>query len=593
MLARQVRQGKLPSVDERVPEEPLVVVPLEETGTYGGTWHRVMKGTSDFHAYGRCVYDQILRWALNPRDGIKPGLAKEWSLSEDGKVFTLRLRKGLKWSDGHPFTTDDIVFWWEMIAKDPNLSIIPREWSLGGKPMEMIQRDALTLELRFNKPFPLAECYLAFKGNQWPLAFERNGFFAPRHYLEKYLPTADESVRTEDASYALFERKANDFNPERPVMSAWKPVEWAPGSHLLAVRNPYYWKVDPDGNQLPYVDRLEMEICLNPEMINFRAISGRLPMQLRHISPANVELLREFADKRNYRILKYETTMRGCVMPNLAYPNDDFIRKMFQDKRFRIALSLAIDRNMIAKLLARGYCEPGGIGMFKTSPYYVPVDDLPNYCVYDPQQANKLLDDVGLSKKNEQGYRLRPDGKPLSLIIEKAGEGPGALEIVRSNWEAVGIKTSLKYEQRTLYFQRVTKSGEHMIGTWGQECVFPLIVPHRWFATNLWDEWGHHWARWFLSDGKRGPEPPEAVKRVQQIEGELYRATSHEVRIKLFRELARSYADNMWVIPTTERAINVGVCLKNFRNVPQTGVSSWVVMTPGNLNPETFFFKKD
>jgi peptide/nickel transport system substrate-binding protein len=593
MLTRLVRQGKLPPVEERLPDEPLVVKPLEEIGSYGGTWHRVMKGSSDFHAYGRCVYEQMLRWAPNPREGIRPGLVKAWKLSEDGKVFTLSLRKGLKWSDGHPFTTDDIVFWWEKIAQDPNLSAVPREWSLGGKPMRMVRRDEITLELRFHKPFPLAEKYLAFKGNQWPLAFERAGFFAPKHYLEKYLPTADHSVRRKDASYAEFERRASDFNVDRPVMSAWKPAEWAPGSHLLAVRNPYYWKVDTAGNQLPYLDRIEMEICLNPEMINFRAVSGRLPMQLRHLSTANVELFREFAARRNYRILRYEDSSRPCLMLNLAYPGDRFIRELFQDRRFRIALSLAMDRRLICRLLARGYAQPGGIGLFESSPHYVPTGDFPNHCVYDPQRAGTLLDEMGLTRRDSDGYRLRPDGNPISLIIEKSGTGSGSLEVVTANWKAVGIKTSVKYEARTLYFQRVTKNGEHMIGCWGLECVFPLIVPHRWFATNLWGEWGHHYARWYLTGGRKGTEPPPKVRRIQQIQGELYGATNQEDRNRLFREMFRSYAENMWVIPISERAVQVGVCAQNFRNVPETGTYSWVLMTPGNLNPETFFFKRD
>jgi peptide/nickel transport system substrate-binding protein len=485
------------------------------------------------------------------------------------------------------------MFWWEKIAHDPNLSGMPREWAPDGKPMGLEQVDKNTLILRFSKPNPLAEQYLAFKGHQWPLVFERAGFFAPRHYLEKYLPTADRSVRSEEASYALFELKAGDFNIDRPVMSAWKPVEWVPGSHLVAERNPYYWKVDPAGNQLPYVDRIEMEIFLNPEMINFRAISGRLPMQSRHLGIQNIELLREFAQKRNYRITEYESTGRSCIMLNLEFPEDETIRNIFRDKRFRIALSLAINRSLICRLVSRGYAKPGTIGFFPFSPDYVSTEGLPNYCIYDPQRANRLLDEMGLSERDTAGYRLRPDGKVLSLIIEKAGTADDSLEIVRSNWEAVGVKTSIKFEQRTLYFQRVTKTGEHMIGYWGLECVFPLIVPHRWFSSNLWDEWGHHWAKWYLTKGEKGIEPPEEVKKLHKIEEELYMTINPERKKQLFKEVVKSHAENMWVIPGVERSIAIGVCANNFRNVPERAVQSWVIMTPGNLNPETFFFKRD
>ncbi|MFW6152505.1 MAG: ABC transporter substrate-binding protein [Verrucomicrobiota bacterium] len=592
MLSDQVSRGKLPPVEMRLPEEPLVVEPLEEIGSYGGTWRRMMKGTSDFHAYGRCVYEQMLRWAPDPRDGIRPGLVKEWEFSKDGTELVLHLRKGLKWSDGHPFTTDDVMFWWEKIAPDPNLSGIPREWAPGGEPMRMVAVNKTKLVLEFAKPNFLAEQYLAFKGHQWPLVFERAGFFAPKHYLEKYLPTANDDIRVENAGYALFERKAGDFNTDRPVISAWKPVEWKPGSHMIAKRNPYYWKVDSAGNQLPYVDTIEMEIYLNPEMINFRAISGRLPMQSRHLEIKNMELYREFAPERDYRILQYEDTTRFCIMPNLEYPGNKAIRQIFQDKRFRIALSLSIDRNLICRLVERGYAQPGGIGFFESSRAYSPVDDLPNYCVYDPQKARQLLDEMGLSKRDAEGYRLGPDGKTISLIIEKPDTSDDALEIVRSNWDAVGIKTSLKYEQRTLYFQRVTKSGEHMIGTWGLECVFPLIVNHRWFGFHLWDEWAHHYAKWYQTGGKRGVEPPDEVKRLQEIGEQLYMTADPEKQKQLFREVTRLHAENMWVIPIKEKAIGPGVCANNFRNVPERGTRSWVLMTPGNMNPETFFFRK-
>ena len=597
-LAQLVAQGKLPPVVERLPDEPLVVKPYEEIGQYGGTWLRMMKGTSDFHAFGRCVYEQLLRWAPDPKDGIVPGLVKEWAFSDEGKVLTLHLRKGLKWSDGHPFTTDDIVFWWEKIAQDPNLTPgIPREWSPGGVPMVLEQVDALTVRLRFSKPYPMALQYLAFKGNQWPLVFERAGFFAPKHYLEQYLPGADGEDLAEltMASYALFEEKANDFNTERPVISAWRIAEWEPGDHLTAVRNPYYWKVDPEGNQLPYLDKVEVEIFLNQEMLNFRAVSGVLQMQLRHFSVQDVDLLREFSKKRDYRIIEYEGTSRTSVMLNLQYPEDDVLKSVFGDRRFRIALSLGINREMICKLCFRGLIYPAQIGLFPSSPDYVDVPNLPNNWVYDPDRANALLDEMWLANRDAEGYRTKPNGEPLSLILETSSQlrsNMDMLEIVRSNWETIGVRTTLKPEERTLYFQRVTKNGVHMIGNWGYECVFPTVSSNRWFGTSLWDEWAHHWAEWYLSDGQKGIEPPDNVKRLQEIEEILQVTVDPEKRRALWTEVIQSHAENMWIIPLTERGIGIGVLANNFRNVPEQAVSSWIIMTPGNLNPETFFIKK-
>ena len=361
-LAALVERGELPPVSERLPDEPLVVTPYESIGRYGGSWLRMMKGTSDFHAYGRIVYYQMLRWAPNPRDGLVAGLVKTWVYSDGGK--TLTLRKGLRWSDGHPFSTDDIMFWWERVANDRNLTPkMHREWSPGGEAMTMEQVDELTVVLRFAVPYPMAVQYLAFKGHQWPLIFERMGFFAPKHYLEPYLPgptrSGDPGAR---ASYALFEEKASDYNTERPVMSAWRVTEWEPGDHLTAERNPYYWKVDPAGNQLPYLDSVVMEIFLNPETLTFRAVSGVLPMQLRHFSVKDIDLLSEFGERRGFRIMRFESTSRNAVMLNLQYPEDDVLRRLFMDRRLRIALSHAIDREMICKLCYRGLASPGRVG---------------------------------------------------------------------------------------------------------------------------------------------------------------------------------------------------------------------------------------
>jgi peptide/nickel transport system substrate-binding protein len=596
-LAALVAKGELPPVAERLPDEPLVLTPYEEIGQYGGSWLRMMKGTSDFHAYGRVVYEQLLRWAPNPRDGVLPGLVKSWSYSDDGKTLTLNLRRGLKWSDGHPFSTDDIVFWWEKIAQDPNLTPgIPKEWTPGGEPMILVQVDQHTVKLEFAKPYPMAVQYLAFKGNQWPLVFERAGFFAPKHYLERYLPSdTDTPTSRSMANYALFEEKANDFNPERPVVSAWKVSEWEPGDHLSAVRNPYYWKVDTAGNQLPYIDKIEVEIFLNQEMLNFRAVSGVLQMQVRHFSVQDIDLLRDFSTKRGYRVIEYEGTGRDGVMLNLQYPGNDVLRKLFLDRRFRIALSLSIDREMICRLCFRGLNYPGTVGLFESSPDYVSTEGLPNYYQYQPDRASAMLDEMGLTERDGDGYRFGSDGEVISLIIETSSSLRAEidmLEIIRSNWEAVGIKTTIKPEERTLYFQRVTKNGEHMIGKWSHEGVFPIVSSQRWFGTSLWDEWAHHWAQWFLSGGERGVEPPPHIQRLQKIEEQLQVTVDMDKRNALWSEVVRSHAENVWIIPTTERGTSIGVLANNFRNVPERAVASWITMTPGNLNPETFFIKK-
>jgi len=594
MLDAAVARGELPPVEQRLPPVPMIVRPVHEIGRYGGTWHRMMKGSSDFHAYSRCVYEQMTRWQVSATGGLEvgPGLVREWEFADEDRTLRLHLRRGLRWSDGAPFSADDVLFWWQHIANDPNLSgTLPSYWRPDDTPMEVASTDSFTVELRFSKPYPLAVMYLAFKGNQWPLVFERAGFFAPRHFLEPYLPGAHAA---DVATYAIFEQAANDFNPERPVMSAWRVTEWEPGNHLLAERNPYYWKVDPAGNQLPYLDHIRMEIFLNPEMINFRAVTGMLQMQQRHFSRENLPLLRSFTEERGYSILTYEAPGIRGIMPNLQYPDDPALEQLFMTRAFRIALSLAIDRDLINRLCYDGTGRMTAMALHPSSPDFVEVTDVPDYAVYDPQRARALLDSIGLDQRDTDGYRIGLDGNTVSLIMELAnvvGPDMDAVEIVRSQWEAVGIKTALKPEERTLYHQRVTQNGEHMIGVVGAEATFPLLSSPRWFATSLWSEWGHHWARWHLSDGERGVEPPPAVQRLQQLQAILAVTVDAEQRKQLWREVLRNHAENLWVIPFVAQGTSVGVLSDNFGNVPEDGVASWVAMTPGYLNPETFYSK--
>ena len=283
MLAEMVAAGELPPLEERLPLEPLVVEPYESIGKYGGTWHRAFRGVKDFHAWGRINYDPILRWAPAAADPVLPSLAKDWEWNEDGTELTLYFREGLKWSDGEPFTVDDIIFWWEAIENDTNITpAVHLEWMVDGEPMTLEKIDDYTIKYIFPGPTGIVETMgLAFHGTQWPLGFERFGAFAPKHYLEQFHP----AYNSEYTDYATFEEKAFDYNIERPVIWPWMPVQWDPGAtEMILERNPYYWKVDPDGKQLPYIDRVHMALVEDNQAIVVEMASGNLDMQARGIS---------------------------------------------------------------------------------------------------------------------------------------------------------------------------------------------------------------------------------------------------------------------------------------------------------------------
>ncbi len=259
LLAEMVQKGELPPVAERLPENPLVVTPIESIGQYGALRHRAFTGIKDFHAFDARSMTPFCVGPIGPKDPIQPGSIINGNGQKTGLELTLFLRQGLKWSDGAPFTTADITFWWNDIELNKEITPAPHaEWIVNGTPMEIEVIDDYTITLKFAGPNGLAERVgLAFHGNQWPLGFERFGFFAPRHYLEQFHPTYNKDLK----DYTLFEEKAFDYNTERPVMTAWQIKEWGSGAtELVAKRNPYYWKVDPEGNQLPYIDQIHMKL---------------------------------------------------------------------------------------------------------------------------------------------------------------------------------------------------------------------------------------------------------------------------------------------------------------------------------------------
>ncbi|MCA9180087.1 MAG: hypothetical protein KDA51_01505, partial [Planctomycetales bacterium] len=344
MLKEMVAAGEIPALADRLPAEPLVVEPRDSIGLYGGTWHRAFTGVKDFHAWGRINYDPVLRWAPEFSDPIQPGLAKEWSWNDDGTELTLVFREGLKWSDGEPWTVDDIIFWWENIELDTNITPSPHiEWTANGEPMTLEKVDDYTIKFIFPAPSGIVESMgLAFHGNQWPLAFERFGVFAPKHYLEQFHPKTNSAV----TDYALFEEKAFDYNVERPVIWAWKPVQWEAGAtELILERNPYYWKVDSAGNQLPYIDRVHMALVENTEAIAVMAAAGDLDMQSRGLSLDKVPVLKQNEAAGDFTVSLWSSDGASSIglQPNQSYADPKY-RALMQNRDFRYAMSMAIDR---------------------------------------------------------------------------------------------------------------------------------------------------------------------------------------------------------------------------------------------------------
>jgi peptide/nickel transport system substrate-binding protein len=591
LLAEQVAAGALPPVDERLPENPLVVLPIDSIGQYGGTWYRGWRGINDFHCFGRIVYDPILRWPRDPSDPVQPGLAQTWGWNQEGTELTLHLRHGLKWSDGAPFTVDDIIFWWEAIETDENVTKAPHaEWIVAGEPMQLEKVDDETIMLKFAEPNGLAETVgLAFHGNQWPLGFERFGFFAPKHYLEQFHPKYNSS-----ATYEEFEAKAWEYNPERPAMTPWVITQWEEGAdHMIASRNPYYWKVDVQGQQLPYIDEVYFYLVEDNTAINTLALAGKLDMQHRGIQLSQYPVYLEQAEQYDYHVFLWPQAQASGLtfFPNQSYPDPKY-RELMQNVKFRQALSQAIDRNTINEILWLGTGVPATISVVKDSALYQP--DIANvYGDYDPELAKSLLDEIGLPA-GADGMRTFADGSPLQLVVESSytsGSLYDGIEMAAEWWRAIGLDTRVETMSRDVYWPKAC-ANEVMISTWTTDRgLVPMVDPIYQFPFDERSWMAPAFGIWYKTGGAEGEAPTGDLKELMELYDD-YRATvDPDEQLRIGKEIVRKTTMSLSVIQTCAESPAPVVVKDYFHNVGENHTSDWIIMTPGTQDPSHYWME--
>ncbi len=591
MLRAMVGAGDLPPVAERLPQDPLIVEAVDSVGQYGGTWRRAFKGIKDFHAFGRLNYEPMLRWPRDPKDPVQPGLAREWTWSDDGTELTLHLRRGLKWSDGAPFTVDDVIFWWEAIETNKEITSAPHaEWVIDGEPMELERIDDVTIKLKFAGPNGLAETVgLAFHGNQWPLGFERFGFFAPRHYLEQYHPQYNDDVD----GYQLFEEKAFDFNIERPAMTPWRVTEWSAGAtELVADRNPYYWKVDTAGNQLPYIDRLHFTLVEDNEAANLLAIAGEIDMQTRHMDLSKFPVYQQNAEQGAYHTLLWNNAAasHATFMPNQSY-GDPKYRALMQELKFRQALSLAIDRELINEVVHLGLGTPRTESVVNDSALFQPDIEF-YFAEFDLDRARGLLDEIGLPTGSD-GFRTFADGSPLELIVEAVGTGNiDALQIAVEGWNDIGLKTALKTMTRDVYWPRAN-ANEVMIATWGTDRgLVPMVDPIYQFPFDERSWMAPAFGTWYKTGGELGEAPRAEMKELMDLYDAYKFTVDSSAQLEIARKLVRLSTERLYTIGTVGMAPSIVVVKDNFKNVMEEFTADWLIMSPGTQDPSHYYFAR-
>jgi len=602
-LAEMVKAGTLPPVDERLPLEPLVHTPVEEVGQYGGTWHRAAVGPADPQLPARLTYENWIRWDMNGA-AMVPNLMKSWDISEDGTVYTFYMRQGMRWSDGEPFNADDIMFIFNDHWGNEELSPtgVPSWLTVQGEPVKIDKVDDYTIRLTFTGPNGLFMTLLA----------SANGLtmFRCAHYLKQFhINYADKAKLEADAKAAGFEfwyqyynNKGGDINRTRdeidlPTIFAWKAKVVAPTSPTVVDRNPYYWKVDTAGNQLPYIDVIEHQIVENAEVLNLKAIAGELDMQLRHMNFANFPLFQDSKEQGNYRVLQW---VRGYITDTVIAPNiahkDPVMREILGDKRFRWALSHGINREEIIESVYLGMAEPNQVSPLSTSPFYW-EEQAKNRLDYDVDAANALLDEMGLTNKDAGGYRLRSDGKRLSINYEYApifGAWGDIGELLTAQWKQLGVELTVTQEDRTLFYER-KQANEHDMGVWTGNGEFNPLIGPRWFLP-LDNESIHcvPYADWFNSGGTTGEDPPAGsdIRKTREIYEEIKITVDPDKQKDLWRQILELNKENVFVIGIATAPPELVIVKNNFRNVPDVAVSDWNLLTPGATAPEQYFIKQ-
>lgn len=604
-LAALVKDGKLPPVAERLGQDPEVVKPRESVGRYGGQIRFGLRGSSDHNNILRMVGPMgLVRWDPEYTKPV-PNVAKSFEVSEDGQVFTFHLRRGMKWSDGKPFTADDVMFNMEDVVLAAALAPVPpRYQSADGTPMKIEKLDDFTVRMTFKNAYGDFLGELATPLGQHPTLY-------PKHYCSQFLPKYNPNVQALVAEaktadwQTLFTSRCGDIeiparwgNTAKPVIDPWVMKEPYVGgaTRVVIERNPYFWQVDTAGNQLPYVDQLVAPIAQDVESLILDAIGGRIDFQIRHLdAPANRPVLAQNRQKGGYEFWKGSAPggTNMVINLNLTHKNPE-LRELFNKKDFRVALSLGIDRKEVIDTALLGEGEPWQQGPFEDHPnFHKRVST--QFLEFDPKKANELLDKIGLDKRGSDGMRLLPSGRPLKFKIDVIPtvqpEQVDMLQLIERQWAKIGIDMDVNALERTFFYERTSNSNDHDAAVWGgQNNWVAGDIPQQLVPVHHDSRWGIPWVNWYKSGGKQGEEPPASIKERMKLYDQARAVTDQEKRRQLILKMADIAADEFEVFSVSKSLPTYGIAKTTLKNTPKEMVNSWPFPTPSPALLQTFYW---
>ncbi len=621
ILKELVAEKKLPPLEERIGPEPCVVEGVEGIGKYGGTFVAPVNNQGDvvFNYSNKFGTASLVAWSPQGYP-IVPELAKSWTVSPDNKVYTFYLRKGVKWSDGYPFTADDIMYWWEKEALEPPdpeyfLGMVPSFLVAGGKRADIVKIDDYTIKIVFENPNSILIEHLASYG--------ANMTSRPAHYLTKFHPRMGDKIFLDSLrralkipknssvySYARGDAWTIDVN--KPILGPYIYTTYRAVSPYAVVRNPYYWKVDTKGNQLPYIDRyVFLEKSAQSE--GLLLTSGDLTIV--GGNNAGIPLMEMEAKNGRYSLVYWtcNNASNDIIYPNynrnIETKNDAKKAELIKNVTFKKALSISINRQEIIDAMYLGIGEPAQVFPPRGSLYYDSIIQKEN-TEYNPKEASRLLDSLGLDKRDREGYRTFKDGTRMSFFLElfvEKGLATSCAQFLIDDWNAVGLRIVPRERLYSLLQNdlRAMKHDLHLNSSEGE--YIPLPMPACIISYNRWNSaFAFGYANWYENGGMWGDPNSKIPGNIEPPLGNPYRTTlelydglkkiyKQEDRVKQFKELMRISADNVFTIGISTMSPSPMAIKTGLKNVPQHAVTGDVTGIGGvcfeNAGFSTYYFE--
>ena len=628
-LAEQVTAGTLPPVDERLPADPIVTPVREAIGKYGGTLQTASWWPEVGNVQLYFAVEAPIMWNAD-LTGYEPALAESFSWSDDGLVFTLNLRKGIKWSDGQPYTSADWKFWWEDMILDEEYKAIAKPSYLrksDGTFIDMEFPDDFTVVWKSDKPQWISPYYMA--QGYWEFA---KSIMKPAHYLKQFHPKYATDKTYEDL------QKADQWwiTPGYPCLFAWCLGTLSEdGQNYTFTRNPYYWRVDEQGNQLPYMDAIAVEIVADEQVRILNCAQGRYDTAFRICGgPNEIPLLTEKAEASEFHFLDKYMNGAGAwpgymvnqyyVEGGKNYPDDTpemaaEIREVLRDKRFRQALSMGLDRQRMIEVVWGGIGDPKGATISPQSWHFAGPEgqEVYNkwataYADFNADQANALLDEMGMAK-GADGMRTLPSGAAFEMTIDISDWG-GSLKVqadsaqeAKAQWETnLGLKSRVINLQGQPELDTRTNEGFYMlrgahiseIDIWTYpDWIFPIVNRYMFPLEGRWYASGKDTCKQVEGQPYSCGVQPEANSPAAQLQA-LYEkgqtAQSVEDRHKIVWEAVDVIVNEGPFVIGVSGDQPMPIIVKNYmRNISDYGVvGPWAPSTPGNQIVSTWWMDK-